>query len=230
MPLPKIALSLCLGLVLSATGITNAIAYAQSLVVLDCQGFTRAAQKTDPGLKSKVQVKVSSTGTPADGAHVQLTNVATSDVVSVVSEQGLATFENLPSGTYVLKVAESNLVIETVTVGSMGVGAIAAGGALLGAGLGGGAAVTGVVAGTSDLVDNIGGNNGGTSGNNGNGGEDNSGTPTPAPTVPTAEPTPRAPAPTPTPCPACDPEANPPSLDDQNDFMAAPGKVLSPIE
>ena len=185
-------------------------ASAQSLVVLDCQGFTRAAQTTDAGMKSKVEVKLSSSGAPADGAHVEITNLANSTVTSVISRNGLAIFENLDAGTYMLKVLESNIVIDTVSLGTMGVGLLGATAALAG----GGAAAAGAVVGANDLVDRITGNGGGTD-------------PTPAPTAAPATPTPGGHI-TPTPCPACDPDTDAPSLDDEDDFFAPTPPPLSP--
>jgi hypothetical protein len=178
---------------------------AQSLVVTDCQGFTRASQRVQPhSLNSiEVEVKQASGSTPADGASAKLTNQVTAQIMRTRIGGGRARFENLPPGVYALELEDPNLIIglirtSTDPIGILGTSAliVGAGGALVGSGIG-----------VARIIDSI----------DGSSSDDGALAPTP---VPTPEDTPR-PAPTripiratPTPddCPQCEPGRVPPPL------------------
>ena len=169
---------------------------AQSIIVNDCQGFTRATKQVQPGETNSVGVQVSAaSGAAADGTTLQLTNVVSSQVFTANVTGGAALFENVGPGVYALSAPSSGLGIGAITIGTGGMllagsGALSGGTLLLG-----GAAAGGVAAG---VVAASGGFSGGSS---------HSPTPTPTP-LPTPTPGPR-PRPTATPCPVCNPNAAP---------------------
>lgn len=159
---------------------------AQSIVINDCLGFTRAVRQTTPGEPSNVRVEVSSqSGPAANGSEVKLTNAVSGETYSTQSVNGIVTFERVPSGVYTLSAADSGLKVGAVWLGATAPSVLLATGAAV---LTGGAAAGGV-AGLTVAVNNA------TSGNS----EDPPILPTPAPTA--------------TPCPVCNPDAEPTPID-----------------
>jgi hypothetical protein len=179
------------------------IANSQSVVITDCQGITRAIHETRGTEFSKVQVQVSEAdGVPSNGTSVELVDNVSGQIYVSQTSAGIAVFDGVAIGNYSLVVKGSNLIVGTVTIGSTGLGLIAASGVVIGAIAGAGGAVIGGVA----LVDEI--------DKQTNGNADNQPTPLPT-TIPSPRPTsvPNIPNPTPTPC-NCVPDAEPTPLDD----------------
>jgi hypothetical protein len=110
---------------------------AQFLVITDCNGFTRAAERIgDKAQKVELNIRGA-----RDGARVSLTNEASGAVVYADVVDNVALFFGILAGTYILGSDDSNLVLETIElsptplVGSMGstiVGALTVGGGLTG--------------------------------------------------------------------------------------------------
>lgn len=193
-------------------------AAAQSLVILDCQGITRAIHETRGAQFNRVEVQVSEpSGAANSGSQVQLTNNVTGDVYTAQTTSGSAVFEGVPVGNYSMAVTGSNLSVGTITIGSTGLGVAAASGVVAGGAVAGGGAIAGGVA-VADQISND---------------DEPDPTPTPNPNAsPTPEPTTTPIAtPTPTPC-DCDPDAEPTPVDDFFDDEPTPtaktAKVLSP--
>ncbi|MCO6429587.1 MAG: carboxypeptidase regulatory-like domain-containing protein [Deltaproteobacteria bacterium] len=179
-------------------------ALAQSIIIQDCNGFTRGVKSADPSGANKVEVSVSDAGgAPADGSQVTLTNSVTGESITTVAQNGVAVFENVAPGMFTVTTASDALVVGTIGVGSMGAGIAASTGAAI---VGGGAiAGTGAVAVplAVEVVESD---------------EDDEPEATPTP-APTATPQPPAPTPQPTPEPTpddcnCDPNAEPTPIDD----------------
>ena len=182
---PAVVLAVLVSLALLATS-SNAL--AQSILINDCLGFTRATRQVAPGESSKVQVEVSTqSGTASNGSELKLTNAVSGENYSAQSANGMATFERVPSGVYTLSASDSTLKVGGVWLGATAPSVALATGAAL---LTGGAAAGGV-AGIAVAVDNA---TGGSPG----------GVPTPAPTA----------SPTATPCPVCNPDIEPTPIDD----------------
>lgn len=207
---------LTIGLVFAADS-----ADAQSLVILDCQGITRAIHETRGAQFNRVEVQVSEPGGAANsGSQVQLTNNVTGEVYTTQTTSGSAVFDSVPVGNYSMAVTGSNLSIGTITIGSTGLGIAAASGVLAGSALAG----AGVVAGGVAVADQVNSNN-----------NEPAPTPTPQPSLtPTPKPDPSSspvPTPTPTPC-DCEPDAEPTPVDDFFDDNPTPtartAKALSP--
>ncbi len=209
-------------IVLAVVFLTAASAQAQ-LVILDCQGITRAIHESRGVQSSRVEVQVSEPGgAPNSGSQVQLTNNVNGKVYSAQSNGGTAVFDSIPPGNYSMAVTGNNLTIGTITIVSTGLGVAAASGVLAGGALAGG----GAIAGGAAAVDSI---------SNDSGSDPTpTATPTPVPETP-ATPTPSTPTavPTPTPTCDCDPDAEPTPVDDFFDDQsptpaAARAKALSP--
>jgi len=177
-------------------------AAAQSIMINDCQGFTRAVQRVEPGQTNNLNIDVvDAAGNPADGVNVSLTNTSTGTTTTVSSSKGVATFANLAPGSYTLASAAPGVVLGTVsfTTGALILGSSAplvVGGVAAG-GIAAGSAVAAVA--IADATD----------------GNPAEATPTPTPTPqPTATPAPtRTPPPA---CDICDPDATPKPLPDDN--------------
>ena len=189
---------------LVATLCWSTSATAQSLLITDCQGFTRALEQVDPGSLNQVDVEIAGTsGAPANGVEVTLTNAVSGEATTVSSTDGVASFGGIGAGTYAISSSATDVIIGGIVINSGGAAAIVAGSA--GLILGGG-----VVAGAAVIVDDA-----------VNGGGNNSG-PTEIPTAepstqPTASPNPTsqptfAPTPVPTPDCDCDPNETPTPL------------------
>lgn len=178
---------------------------AQSIVISDCKGFTRAAHEVEPDSLSRVETNITeSNGSPVSEEKVTLTNSVTGEVLSATTVKGWATFENVNPGRFVLNIASPDKRLETVIIGPMGVGttkAVAAVG-VVGLLAGGGGVVVGDLTGVTRITNLRGGG----------GGDEPAPLPTPGAPRPTPTPTPQ---PTPTPiCDDCDPEARPTPIDD----------------
>lgn len=184
--------------------------WSQALLITDCQGFTRAVQSLNPGSLGKVNINVADAlGNPADGIEVTLTNSATGEVTTAVSQNGIASFSNVTAGSFSVGSSTAGTAIGSVTVGTMGVGTVAASGVVAATGaVGGGAAVT-VGSKVEDAVNNV----------IGIGNDDRiDPTPTPVrtPLIPTDPDNDISPTPIPTPLPTpiyeCDPKVTPKPL------------------
>lgn len=178
--------------------------HAQSLVITDCQGITRAVRQAKPESLNKVEVDVSqATGGPANGSDVTLTNSVTGETASVEVTNGKAVFTNLRPGTYSLAVAESNLQIGAIVLAPMGVTTVAGAAIVGGAVVAGGGAAAGAGVAIADEVDST------------DSDDEDPVPPTPVPTQPPS-PTPPPVEPTPTQVPDCncDPDAEPTPIDD----------------
>ena len=172
-------------------------------MITDCQGITRAIHETQGTELSKVQVQVSeASGVPSNGVSVELVDNISGQVYISQTNAGIAVFDGVAIGNYSMVVTGSNLLVGTVTIGSTGLGLIAASGVVIGTVAGAGGAVVGGVTIVEEIDKQT------------NGNTDNQ--PTPLPTsIPTPRPTsvPNIPTATPTPC-DCVPDAEPTPLDD----------------
>lgn len=204
-------------MLIAAIAFDPASATAQSLVLLDCQGFTRAVSEVNPGTSNSVSISVTGEG------QVSITNVATGQTITATAQNGVATFPNISGGVFTVS-SPSTVSIGAIGIAPTGFGPVVAGSAAVGAGVAGSGAAVGTAGGVTNVVDIATGNN-----NNNDNDDDNSdggngnATPTPSapqPTaVPTSTPTPLPPTPTPlppeptfTPTPEkcdCDPDARP---------------------
>jgi hypothetical protein len=120
---------------------TTSTAEAQSIVINDCVGFTRAVRQTSPGEPSNVRVEVSSQSGPAtNGSELKLTNAVSGESYSAQSANGMVTFERVPSGVYTLTATDSTLKVGAVWLGATAPGVVLASGAAI---LTGGAAAGG---------------------------------------------------------------------------------------
>jgi len=177
----------CLVAVIGA--LTPIAASGQFLVINDCNGFTRAAERIGDQAQ-KVEFDI---GNARDGARVTLTNNATGAVtVSDVVGKSAIFFDVLP-GVYTITTEDTNLFINAINLSPMplvgGVTSMIVGGLVVGGG------ATGGILAIHELTKG-----------------DPSGEPTPAPS-PSPTPTPQPD------CPVCDPDDSPPSLDDEDDFF-----------
>ena len=140
-------LLLLFGASLVATG-----SFAQSLLITDCPGFTQAVPSVDPGSLSKVEFTVAdAAGKAAEGVEVTLTNTATGEVTTAVAKNGLVAFENVTAGTFSVSSSATGVTVGSASITSS-VGAVAAGGAVAGAG----AATGGAVAGATQVAEDVG--------------------------------------------------------------------------
>ncbi|RMG41870.1 MAG: hypothetical protein D6719_07670, partial [Candidatus Dadabacteria bacterium] len=132
------------------------VAVCAQLVITDCQGFTRAVQSVEPGQLSNVEINVTDAlGNPADGIQVQLTNSATGEVTTAVAKNGVATFENLSSGTFSVSSSATGASIGSVSVSTVGVTAVTATTATRVGVTATNEAVAGVTAVTNEVVNQI---------------------------------------------------------------------------
>lgn len=142
--------------------------------------------------------------------EVELKQVGNNFSQRVVSQNGLAIFENVPPGTFEISVSGSVAEIGTIAIGASTFGTVvtSAVGVTAGVAVAGGA--TGTVVGLSEVIDSL--------------DSDNSPDPTPTPAPPPVEPTP-IPSDD---CAICDPDAEPPPLDQDDFFPAQSTQQLSP--
>lgn len=184
-----------------------ASAFSQSLVITDCQGFTRAVKDVEPGSSNKVEIELNQAGAPAESAEATLTNSVTGEVTAALSKKGLVTFENISSGTYALNITDPNNKAGFILIAPMGVsGGLATTVGVITGVVGAGAAV-GIGVAIEDEIDDSDSNDP-PSGSGPNPQEPEEPAPQPGPN-PTPQPTP---IPTPDPFP-CDPDEEPPPLD-----------------
>jgi len=169
---------------------------ALELRIVDCDGVTRASQRVDPATRNRVEVEVrDSSGQPANGQEVSVTNATTGQIVTATALNGVVVFPELAPGVWSMTSSASGLVFSSVAIGA-DLTLAAASAALGGAVLVGGGVTVGVV----EVVDQIDG-----------GSSNDQGVPTPLPTMlPT-------PLPTPLPC-NCDPDEDAPELDEDDFF------------
>lgn len=236
-------------ILLCVLSMLSALPVHAQLILTDCQGFTRAVQNVDPGSLNDVQVSVNdAAGNPLDGVEVQLTNSVTGEVITVLSQNGVATFQGVGTGTFSISSTAAGATVGTVSITTT---AVATGLALIAvttAAVLGGAATTGIVVGVDEATKSgsSGGGSGSGSGGDGSGsggsdgGDGSDEGPGPG-EIPTPDPTPQQgsgssptdsgggssePSPTPEDC-DCDPGADAPTLD-ENDFFANAATPLSP--
>jgi hypothetical protein len=192
----------------------NAATANAQIVLLDCQGITRAVHEAKGTELNKIQVEVSQQGAvPANGTEVQLTNNVTGEVYTAQASSGSAVFPSVPPGSYTMAVSGTNVTVGSITIGSTGLGAAAAGGVVAGGAVAGGGAIAGGVVAVDQIEQQISDES-----------EPPLETPTPEPTttpeIPIETPIPEAPSPTPTIC-DCEPDAEPTPIDDFFDEPAA---------
>ena len=191
-------------------------AEAQGLVILDCQGITRAVHETKGAQFNRVEIEVADpNGASTLGRQVQIVNNLTGESLTATIENGKVVFERVPPGNYSIVVAGTSLKVGAITIGASQLGLLLSGGVIAGGALVGGGAVAGAVT----VVENQ------------SGGSKDTPTPTPSPTPtpqstskPDSSPKPQ-PTPTPTPTCDCDPDAEPTPLAPFRDPEAA---ILSP--
>jgi len=209
---------------------------AAGLAIVDCQGFTRALKSVDPLSKSDVQFQlVDGAGNVANNVQVTITNSVTGQTVTATAQNGLAVFEGVESGTWVVSTAAEGIGVTSVSV-STTIGTVAAGGAIAGGAVAAGGAVTGVTVVTDDVINQVSGDNGGAQDDPIDGGGDPiAQEPTDGSELPPEEP-PVEPAPVDESsdddeeCP-CTPDDDPNTFDNPDDFFgsnAALKEELSP--
>lgn len=180
-------------------------ATAQFLVINDCNGFTRAVEKVGSDARN-VQFEVAgSEGGNVSGARVSLTNNATGEIRFAAAQGGKVHFGNVMPGIYTVATEQTGLILSSISFSPLPILGVAGSTLVGGAVVGGGAA--GGIIGVDAIVKATDGDPGSP--------------PTPTPT-PTPEPTPDE-------CSVCDPDANPPPLD-ESDFADAfeQSSALSP--
>jgi hypothetical protein len=183
-----------------------------TLRIVDCQGFTRAMQSAEPGQLSRVEVSVSSQS--PEPVEVELKQVGNNFSQRVVSQNGLAVFENVPPGTFEISVSDSAAEVGAIAIGASTFGTMATSAVGVGAAVAVAGGATGAVVGLSEVIDSLESNNSPDS------------TPTPAPPSP---PPPVDPTPIPSDdCAVCDPDTEPPPLDQDDFFPAQSTQQLSP--
>lgn len=99
--------------------------YAQSEIsIQDTAGFTRAVG--DVGTSGRVDFTISDgSGSGPTGIEVKLTNSATGEVITAVSDQGAVVFENLSPGLWTVSTATPGVTFTAVTVAPATVGVLA---------------------------------------------------------------------------------------------------------
>lgn len=177
---------------------------AQGLVILDCQGITRAVHETPTNELNRVEVEVSDPqGGTIQGREVELVNNVTGTSFSSTVENNRVVFDGVPAGNYSIVVTGSSMSVGVITIGLSRLGLFASGGLVTGGLLVAG----GSIAGGIEIADRISGGDGG-----------RSPTPLPTPTPSgssTPEPAPGQPTPAPSPTPTvcdCEPDAEPSPL------------------
>jgi hypothetical protein len=185
--------------VLMLSPVTASEVRAQMTVIMDCQGFTRATQTTQPGTLTTVNVQVEAiAGGAAEGAQVTLTNALTGQQFQTTVSSGVASFQSVPAGTFTIQAASETLSMGLIEFAPIGFSPVVAGGvgaAVIG---GGSAGLVGIGVTVADQID----------------GSNNSAEPTPIPTPPPAPQPPPPPPLAPDECRTCDPDAEPEPLDD----------------
>ncbi|MBX7144032.1 MAG: carboxypeptidase-like regulatory domain-containing protein [Oligoflexia bacterium] len=175
--------------------------YGQSLLITDCQGFTRAAKSVKPNSLNRIEVNVSDvSGNPLDNVQVSLTNSATGEVSTVTAKSGVAAFENVAPGAFSVSSSAAGVSFSSIAIAPGALSTLAATGIVAGGAVASGGAATGVVIGATDAVNSVTNNN-----------SDPDPTPTPIPPTPTPIPTVEA---TPTIDCQCNPDAEPTPIDD----------------
>ncbi len=188
-------LRIWLGLLFCALQVSSASALP--INIIDCDGITRASKSVEATTRTEVKIDVTTqNGGVVDGVDVTLTNPTTGETLTATVENGVATFQEVSGGTWVMGSTTSDLFYSTIILQGE-ISAIAATSAAVGAGLvGGGAVAAGVV----EVADGLSGDS-----------SEPEPTPTPEPR-PTGTPTP---VPTPTPeCEECSPDEEAPVIDD----------------
>lgn len=190
------------------------LAEAQSIAILDCNGFTRALKAVDDGSLNRLELHVTdATGAPSTGAEVSITNAATGEVSTAVTNNGIAVFKNVAEGAYTLN-AGAGAAVGEVAIGSMTFSTAATTAAAAGAATAAGGTATGVVVGVEEVASTI--------------NESNEEEPEPQPTaIPTPLPTAEPPAPTPAPTL---PPATPEPTATPDDCDCDPGAKPTPID
>lgn len=190
-------------------------AFAQSLLVTDCQGFTRAARSVKPNSLNRVEINVSDvSGNPIDNVQVTLTNSATGEVSTATAKSGIAVFENVAPGAFSVSSSAAGVSFSTIAIAPGALSTLAATGVVAGGAVVSGGAATGVVVGATDVVNSATNN-------------DSEPEPTPTPLPPTPIPTI---APTPTIDCQCNPDAEPTPIDDFFKNQATTPTPISPFK
>lgn len=182
---------------------------AQSLLIMDCQGFTRAAQEVKAGSLNRIEVSIAggvSSNLP-HASNIKLVNAVTGESFSAETSGGVAVFENVPPGTFTLESATEGLRMGALWIGPMEVAPALAAGVAIGAGTVGAGAVAGIGVAVAEVSSS--------------GGGGSSFPPAPVPQPPQPPPT-IAPPPS---CATCNPNARPDPLDD---FFGTGRVTLSP--
>ncbi len=191
--------------------IAPALSRAQSILITDCQGFTRVAQKVKANSLNNIEVQVSNSAQQAtEQVQVTLTNSVTGQSVTASAQNGVAVFQNIAPGSFSVTSSAAGVSFASITVAPVALSTVAAVGVVTGGAVVGGGAATGIVIGTTEIVDQVQNKN-------------SEPEPTPTPLPPT--PTPQA---TPTPDCACDPNAEPEPIDDFFNKAVPTPSPLSP--
>lgn len=133
----------CLGLLFLL--IAPCGAEAQSLMIFDCQGFTRAIQKVQPNVGSRLELQVQGAES-SQSAQVTITNNVTGETLSAQTQNGVAVFNNVPPGSFTVGATGANTTLGAVTIAPMTVSTAAAATALgTTTVVGGGAAAGGTI-------------------------------------------------------------------------------------
>ena len=185
--------------------------YAQSITITDCHGFTRAVKEVSHNVPTRVEVNLTTTsGSVAEGSTITLTNAVTGKSISTTVHSGVAVFDSVPPGVFSIGVPTGDSIeLATISLSGVAFSTGTAATALLGVG----ALTVGGIAGGVQIYNHSAGSNGRSSGGD---------------TLPPQTP-PSAPVPPTTPNCHCDPNENPPSID-QNDFFKNKKDLLSPYK
>lgn len=208
---------------------------AQSLMIFDCQGFTRAIQKVQPNMGSRLELQVQGAES-TQSAQVTITNNVTGQTLTAQAQNGVAVFENIPPGSFTVGATGANTTLGAVSIAPMTVSTAAATAAVgTTTVVGGGAAAGGAV--VVDDTLNLGITAPANEESPPQEGEPGSGDPL-DPVEPDPE-TPPVEEPPPTTgedggggseCTTCAPDEDPPSLNEE-DFFGPPleeGRMISP--
>ncbi|GEM_PF-6101490 len=124
------------------------LAEGGTITVKDTSGFVRAEENISSQFGSIEFSVLNETGEAAEGAIVTITNEATGEIIQTTAENGVALFQNLLPGTYIVSSSEMGLTFTTVAIsgGSTGITILPA---LAGVAIAGGATV-GIVELTDD--------------------------------------------------------------------------------
>lgn len=119
-----------LPLLILVTGSTPATSGADDLVIVDTNGFTRAAQQVSGS--GRIQFEVSAAGGGSvEGATVLLTNATSGETLMTTVINGVAVFEGVSPGVWTVSSAAPGLTFTSISIG--GTAGLAAG---VGPGLG----------------------------------------------------------------------------------------------